>query len=237
MTPDVYTHNDKPVPAYHLLRLKIEHDEDCPNPFEDYDGAWILISFDRDYANSNRKDRRDRDDFKTTEYDEETDEETEIVDPDLAKKFDSGLAFTLYRRGDNWCINAHDTDLDDAAGLLLWEHDPSDLPSQDYNGRIKDAQSGLDEYNSWANGSCYGYVLSDSEDDEIDSCWGYIGDYIQEVIKDELVGPYLKEHGLTSVAYYQPYAQPTYNRTHLPADPDPHVLHVILSGDAAYMAP
>ena len=31
------------------------------------------------------------------------------------------------------------------------------------------------EYTSWANGECYGYVLSDAAGHEIESCWGFIG--------------------------------------------------------------
>ena len=32
-----------------------------------------------------------------------------------------------------------------------------------------------DEYTSWANGECYGYVLCDAAGQEIESCWGFIG--------------------------------------------------------------
>ena len=37
------------------------------------------------------------------------------------------------------------------------------------------AQSVAEEYSSWANGECYGYVLSDAAGRELDSCWGFIG--------------------------------------------------------------
>lgn len=32
-----------------------------------------------------------------------------------------------------------------------------------------------DSYTSWANGSCYGYTVTDDGGDEIASCWGFIG--------------------------------------------------------------
>lgn len=37
------------------------------------------------------------------------------------------------------------------------------------------ARSVAEEYSSWANGECYGYVLCDIAGREIDSCWGFIG--------------------------------------------------------------
>lgn len=33
----------------------------------------------------------------------------------------------------------------------------------------------LDEYTRWANGDCWGYVITDVNGDEVDSCWGFIG--------------------------------------------------------------
>ena len=38
----------------------------------------------------------------------------------------------------------------------------------------------LDEYTDWCNGSCYGYIITDINGDEVDSCWGLIGDYGEE---------------------------------------------------------
>ncbi len=31
------------------------------------------------------------------------------------------------------------------------------------------------EYSEWANGSCYGFVLYNQEDEKVDSCWGFVG--------------------------------------------------------------
>ena len=33
----------------------------------------------------------------------------------------------------------------------------------------------VDEYGSWANGECYGYIIKDRFGEEYDSCWGFIG--------------------------------------------------------------
>lgn len=37
------------------------------------------------------------------------------------------------------------------------------------------AQSIAETYAEWANGECYGYVISDAGGKELDSCWGFIG--------------------------------------------------------------
>ena len=43
------------------------------------------------------------------------------------------------------------------------------------------AASVASEYGQWMNGECYGYILRDSEGNEIDSCWGFIGfEYAKE---------------------------------------------------------
>ena len=39
----------------------------------------------------------------------------------------------------------------------------------------------IEEYSQWASGQCYGYVITDSNGDEVVSCWGYIGyEYAKE---------------------------------------------------------
>lgn len=42
------------------------------------------------------------------------------------------------------------------------------------------------EYGEWANGECYGYVVKDSEGNEIDSCYGYVGiDNVTSAVREE----------------------------------------------------
>jgi hypothetical protein len=42
---------------------------------------------------------------------------------------------------------------------------------------IECMEAEIGAYSDWANGNCYGYVVTDVNGDEIDSCWGFIGDY------------------------------------------------------------
>lgn len=38
----------------------------------------------------------------------------------------------------------------------------------------------IEEYSNYLNGEVYGYVLTDSDGEEIDSCWGYYGSDLEE---------------------------------------------------------
>ncbi len=69
---------------------------------------------------------------------------------------------------------------------------PTDDPT--FNEKILAyAKSVLDEYESWCNGDCYGCVVQlykrvdnvwVAEDDH-DSCWGFIGDYADQALREE----------------------------------------------------
>lgn len=49
--------------------------------------------------------------------------------------------------------------------------------------------SEVDLYSEWANGCCYGFVTYDRNGDEVDSCWGFIGqDAVQSGLADECGG-------------------------------------------------
>ena len=38
------------------------------------------------------------------------------------------------------------------------------------------ARGEIQEYSDWASGNCYGYRILDCNGDEVDACWGFIGD-------------------------------------------------------------
>lgn len=37
------------------------------------------------------------------------------------------------------------------------------------------AQNIASSYTSWTNGDCYGYIVKDTDGEELDSCWGFVG--------------------------------------------------------------
>ena len=40
----------------------------------------------------------------------------------------------------------------------------------------KAMESEVEEYDHYLTGQCYGYVVEDADGEEIDSCWGFLGD-------------------------------------------------------------
>lgn len=62
----------------------------------------------------------------------------------------------------------------------MWGGDPT--PEQ----LDEDMRNELQEYTDWCNGSVYGYVLTDINGTEHDSCWGLVGDYGFEEAKRAL---------------------------------------------------
>ena len=41
----------------------------------------------------------------------------------------------------------------------------------------------LQTYNNYVKGNCYGFIITDDEDNHIDSCWGFIGDDFDDIKK------------------------------------------------------
>lgn len=59
------------------------------------------------------------------------------------------------------------------------------------DGPYKAAEQVCDTYSSWCNGEVYGFIIEDADGEQLDSCWGYIGD-----------SRYCFEDGKTNAAYY-----------------------------------
>ena len=189
-------------PKQRRLIIRIERDDDCPNPMTDCDGQWTLHSFSRRHYN-----------FK------DPDELGLGTNPGLRRKMQVGLAFVLsyYEHGNSlWMLKDGRTpagvefqwDGTRVAGLLIWDHKPGDMGAKSYEDRAKDAQGFLDEYNEWCNGNCYGYSIETEDGEHVDSCWGFIGsdvtmdymfDQISESTEDAVVkvegdGAWLADH-------------------------------------------
>lgn len=172
-----------------MLTLTVEHDPDTPNPVDhdEYDQAWTFVSFSR--RDSAYKD--------PCQYIQGRNQYGEVIPANIGiqRKLQVGTAFLLsnYSHGlTNWYLKGEDPmkcrwDSTDVAGILLWEHDPKLLPKT-YEEREKFARAIVEEYTKWANGETYWYCL-DREDEQIESCGGFIGyeelnREIQSLLKD-----------------------------------------------------
>lgn len=176
------------------LIVTIDYDGDLPDPSED-DGMWKLYSFCTRHSS-----------FKEPEelgLGRGLDPKTncpKVNNPGLRQKLKVGLAFWLsyfehgasmfFRKGTQsppdmqWDGNKN-------AGLLVWEHEPSDMGAKTYEDRAKDADAFLRIHNDWANGRGYYFSIEDEQGENIDSCGGYYdsdSDYMLDEIAHELIG-------------------------------------------------
>jgi hypothetical protein len=158
------------------VTVNLHHDQDCPNPMTDCDGQWTLHSFGRRHVNYTNPEalglslERDADGYP------------KVRNPGLRTKLKVGLAFfvSYFEHGQcMWfmpgCGPTCPWDSVKCAGLLVWDHKPSDLGAKTYQERQKDAASFLEEYTHWCNGECYGFQVEDQEGGDLGGCCGFIG--------------------------------------------------------------
>jgi len=178
------------------LMVEIYHDPDTESP-ADAEGAWTPYSF-----NSRHLSFRDPENFFPP-------------DGELARKLEVGLAHVLsyFEHGNCvWMLQgaekgmlAGDWQFDgrDIGGILIWEHDETDLGAMSKEDREKDAAAFVATYTEWCNGECYGFTVKevteradaeglDEENrlrviDEVDESGFIIGmDYLYERMFDQI---------------------------------------------------
>ena len=160
--------------------IRIEADEDCESPAQ-HDCNWRPYSFNNHHIN-----HREPSDF----FDDKGKPQLW-----LRNKLRVGLAFILsyhehglglwFIRGTRWTPDA-EWDTTGLAGVAIWEDKPNEIGGKTYDERQKDCAAFLAEYTDWCNGNCHGYVIEDADGETVDSCWGYIGDYIAEAVREAL---------------------------------------------------
>lgn len=158
----------------YLLKIECDHDAECPM---DMDGQWKLVSFvERSIHYGD-----------ISEFFDEEEDGTKTLCAEYANLFKEGFAYWLdyYEHGQSmYSIHRNSQqcrwDTSWFAGILYWEHPQDDMGAKTPEDRQKDAEAFLNTYNDWCNGNVYGYIVEDSEFNEIDSCWGFYEDYITE---------------------------------------------------------
>jgi hypothetical protein len=165
--------------------ITIEHDSDCENP-ADFDCQWKPYSFNTRH-------------FNFLNFPDLWGNPSERLP--LARKLKVGLAFYLsyYEHGNClWFIKGEQPtgvefqwDGTRFAGLLVWNHPPSEIGAKSYEERYKDASQFLENYTEWCNGNCWGYSIETVRGKYVDSCWGFLGsdsNYMLSQIYDALKG-------------------------------------------------
>lgn len=170
--------------------VKVETDPDVEDP-SDHAGAWRLYSFNRRHASFT--------DPESLGLGDALDPKTgdpKVVNPGLRTKLRVGLAFFLsyYEHGEcSWFLKGEGRpgvefrwDGNRNAGLLVWEHDPSEMGAKTHADRAKDAESFLDTYTDWCNGHGLYYSVEDSEGNLIDSRGGFYASDEEYVLRENV---------------------------------------------------
>lgn len=155
------------------VTISYDHDVESPNEW----GGWRLYSF-----NSRHRSYKDPDEFFE-------DGKPKIG---LRSKLRHDLAFILdYFEHGNCVWSRSGTgpqcqwDNSRCAGILIYESQPTDIKKEK---RIESADSFLEIYTHWCNGSCY-YIKIESDDGDLDETIDTIGyDDLAELINAELIG-------------------------------------------------
>lgn len=67
---------------------------------------------------------------------------------------------------------------------LLKEYNAKKLSKRILERAESVLRSEVETYNDYLQGNVYGYIVEDEEGNEIDSCWGFYGDYEENALKE-----------------------------------------------------
>jgi len=175
------------------LIVRIEHDSDIENPCENGDNQWTLYSFCSRHVNFKHPD-----DLGVTVGRNHVEK---VSNRTLKRRLECGHAFWLgyFEHGQSCWFRTNTPPVGVEfqwdgvryAGLLVWEHKPSEMGAKTYEDRAKDADLFLRVYTSWANGEGLYYVIEDEDGEHVDSCGGFYGcdsDYMLREMAHELIG-------------------------------------------------
>jgi hypothetical protein len=166
MELDRYTHDG--------LTIRILYDEDCSSPREN-DNLGTIIAWHRRYRLSDEDAPAiDSSDFNPADY---------AICLPIYMLDHSGIALSTGSFGDPW-----------DSGQVGWIYVTREKMLKDAMAKratrkvIENAmrvlKAEIEEYGQYVNGECYGFIVEDEDGKELDSCWGFIGDYVHEAAKD-----------------------------------------------------
>jgi hypothetical protein len=167
---------------YKGLTIRLEQDQDCENPL-DNDAGVVFVTY--------RADARSQ--YGNTPLDQEEHEE-------VARKIQAGeligLPVYVYEHGGviikaeegnpfscPWDSGQSGYVYCTRKTALEWQGGKV-LTAKRRAAVLKGLQCSVDAYSSWCNGECYGYIIEGADGEELESCWGFIGDeYAMEEAK------------------------------------------------------
>ena len=166
--------------------IEIEHDQDCDSPYDGDDGIKIVI-LHRNYTNPNK-------DVGTT-----ADEVLEWCKDNAREWFITNLF--MYEHG-NVALRAGERNPfgdpwdSGQVGIVALKKSEWGKGKGERNAkRLEYAKNAAEHYGQWMNGECYGFIIKNADDEELDSCWGFIGmDDVEQEARAS-AEHYVKEEG------------------------------------------
>lgn len=158
--------------------FELVHDSDCPDP-SDCDG-FIKIAYlsSSRYTLGNEPVSRDRMDEIAEGL-----RKGDLLGVEVYAYVHSGVAL---RAGSSWHGLLPQGHAEFDSGMSGFAYVDKREALRDWYGRKRWSKKLLakanesilacfSEYASWLGGDCYGYIIKDDEDNEYDSCWGFVG--------------------------------------------------------------
>lgn len=187
----------KATEAYVVLGY-LAHDNSCENPLESCDAMGQIHHHPDSRYGSRNSDYYDI--LGCDSYGEPCNDNFHDIDAVLLDRYEHGLCKYTIRSdsGDHW---------DTSRGEAVWVPDKylreelvkiTDAEKR-WEQAKKYAEQACEEYTDWANGNCYGYVISvydkvDGELIEEDNCWGFVGYEYAEEERDRMVEYFVEKY-------------------------------------------
>jgi hypothetical protein len=150
--------------------IEIHQDEDGPNPRTDYDNAATMICWHRNYDLGDKKK-----DFSEPSQAEAFFKEHNCIVLPLYLYDHSGITMSTGPFSCPW-----------DSGQVGYIYMTRKKALKEYGKKIltkqlrakieKYMQGEVETYDSYLRGEAYGFIVKDKKDEEIESCWGFLGD-------------------------------------------------------------
>lgn len=161
--------------------IRIYYDEDAPSPREDRDNLGSFIMWHNNYDFSDEGEKRK---FRTFEDFQDFLKDNKCVVLPVYMMDHGGQSVRVYPFNDQW-----------DSGQIGFIYVTYKKIKEEYNlsvvnyKRVKSIKnilaSEIDELDVWVKGEIFGYVITNSKNEQIDSCWGF---YSQRECLEEATG-------------------------------------------------
>ena len=162
--------------------VEIHYDEDPQNPRTENDNCDMFILFHKRYSLG------DKHNYKSEDYSGWDEMEAAIIkehNPVVIRRIfmidHSGISIADHSFNDQW-----DSGMIGFA-LISRESALKEMNAKKVTKKVKDwaekyLTATISTYRSYLENEAYGYIIKDKDDNELDSCWGFIGDidYVKE---------------------------------------------------------